>query len=89
MRIPCPFCGVRDLSEFSYRGAVTAPRPDTRAADAEAQFVDWVYLRTNPAGEHEEYWYHAFGCRSWLIVCRDTRTHVIATARAANIWVTP
>ncbi len=24
-----------------------------------------------------ELWYHAFGCRSWLRVTRDTRTHEI------------
>lgn len=84
MRIPCPFCGVRDLSEFSYFGALRSPRPDPQAPDAGSRFVDWVHLRENPAGEHQEYWYHGFGCRGWLIVTRDTRTHEIANARRAD-----
>jgi sarcosine oxidase subunit delta len=43
-----------------------------------------VYLRDNPAGAHEELWYHAFGCRSWLIVTRDTRSHEIRAAKLAK-----
>jgi sarcosine oxidase subunit delta len=31
----------------------------------------------------EEYWYHAAGCHSWLVVARDTRTHEITSARRA------
>jgi sarcosine oxidase subunit delta len=41
------------------------------------QFFEAVYLRNNPAGPHEELWYHGFGCRGWLRVARDTRTHEI------------
>ncbi len=40
--------------------------------------TDYVYLRDNPAGAHRELWYHGAGCRSWLVVARDTRTHQIA-----------
>jgi sarcosine oxidase subunit delta len=74
MHIQCPFCGGRDWSEFSSLGDATARRPAPGAAD---DFYDAVYLRDNPAGRHEELWYHAFGCRSWLRVTRDTRTHEI------------
>jgi methylglutamate dehydrogenase subunit B len=81
MRIQCPFCGERDLSEFSYRGDAAFKRPDAGAANAAAKFFSQVYLRTNPAGVHEELWYHVFGCRSWIRVTRDTRTHeVLASA---------
>jgi len=81
MRIQCPFCGERDLSEFSYRGDAAFQRPDGLAPDAGARYFEAVYLRTNPAGPHEELWYHLFGCRSWLKVTRDTRTHVILGVR--------
>ena len=40
-------------------------------------FHDYVYLRDNPAGPHRELWYHGSGCRAWLVVTRDTRTHAI------------
>jgi sarcosine oxidase subunit delta len=38
---------------------------------------EYVYLRTNPAGRHRDLWYHGSGCRSWLVVTRDTSTHEV------------
>jgi methylglutamate dehydrogenase subunit B len=75
MRIQCPFCGERDVSEFTYLGDASFTRPDPQAADSPARFFEAVYLRDNPAGPFEELWYHASGCRSWLRVRRNTRTH--------------
>ena len=83
MRIPCPFCGERDLSEFSYLGDAGYRRPELGSENIE-EFYETVYLRDNPAGPHAELWYHGFGCRSWLIVTRDTRTHEILAARLAK-----
>jgi heterotetrameric sarcosine oxidase delta subunit len=77
MRIQCPFCGERDVGEFAYLGDANFVRPDPDAPAAEARFFEELYLRDNPAGPHEELWYHASGCRSWLRVRRDTRTHEI------------
>lgn len=74
MRIHCPFCGLRDSSEFTYLGDANARRPGTQEI---TDFYAAVYLRDNPAGRHQELWYHGFGCRSWLRVTRDTRTHEI------------
>ena len=79
MRLACPFCGSRDVQEFVYRGSAEAIAADL-AAD---QFAS-VYLRDNPAGTIDEHWYHAQGCRTWLIVTRDTRTHAIAAVRLAR-----
>jgi methylglutamate dehydrogenase subunit B len=84
MRIPCPYCGSRDLSEFVTIGESTGPRPDPNAPDAAEKFYEYAYLRTNPAGLSEEHWYHAFGCRSWLKVVRDTRTHAIESVTLAR-----
>lgn len=75
MRIQCPFCGERDLIEFTYLGDATVRRPEP--ASSTETFHDAVYLRDNPAGRHSELWYHGAGCRSWLRVDRDTRTHEI------------
>ncbi len=75
MLIPCPWCGPRSQLEFTYGGDATLRRP---AADApEAAWAEYVYLRENPCGPHDELWYHGAGCRSWLRVRRDTRTHEI------------
>jgi heterotetrameric sarcosine oxidase delta subunit len=84
MRIPCPFCGERDSSEFTYLGDADSTRPDPTQPDAPARFVEAVYLRISPAGAHRELWYHAFGCRGWLRVTRDTRTHQIIQAAFAG-----
>jgi len=84
MRIVCPFCGERELSEFVYHGDASAGRPDPDVPDAQTRFFEAVYLRENPMGQHEELWYHAFGCRSILRVSRDTRTHVIHSVELAK-----
>lgn len=71
MRIPCPFCGERESSEFDYRGqALQRPEQD------EGLFA-YVYLRDNVAGVIAEHWYHSHGCRRWIELRRDTRTHEI------------
>ena len=84
MRIPCPYCGDRDAHEFAYLGDATLTRPDPAAPDAEERFADYVYLRDNPAGPHQEFWYHASGCRQWVKVARDTRTHAVEGATLAR-----
>lgn len=75
MRISCPHCGDRDVREFSYLGDATVQRPDPDKQTND--FVDYVFIRSNPAGLHKEHWYHASGCQKWLVVTRDTRTHQI------------
>ena len=81
MRIACPFCGERDGDEFQIMGETAGPRP--HAAGTEDEFFEYVYLRDNVAGAHDEYWYHGAGCRRWLIVTRDTRTHALIAAKLA------
>lgn len=84
MRIPCPYCGRRDLREFTYLGDATLRRPDPDHPSALEQFVQYVYLRDNPAGMHREHWYHGSGCQAWLVVTRDTVTHEIVSAEPAS-----
>ena len=84
MRIPCPFCGLRGNEEFTYLGDAAVRRPDPNAAGAARAFHDYVYLRDNPAGLHQELWYHGGGCRNWLVVTRNTRTHEISDAKPAD-----
>lgn len=84
MLIPHPLLGLRDAQEFVYLGdAALLDRPYGLAADAEAAFADYVYLRDNPAGLHRELWFHEQGDRSWLVVTRNTLTHDIIGAELA------
>ena len=80
MRLTCPNCGNRSLEEFTYAGDATLSRPGANA-DQQA-WVDYVYVRDNPAGPHSELWYHA-ACRLFLRVERDTRTHAVLSAEIA------
>jgi methylglutamate dehydrogenase subunit B len=86
MRIICPYCGERDVEEFSIQGEVAGPRPvpsDFGPEDLDA-FHTYTHLRVNEFGPTREYWYHAAGCRRWLTVSRDTRDHSILGTELAK-----
>lgn len=72
IRIPCPTCGDRPYTEFTYGGEF---RP-IDAQDPDAEFGR-VYLRDNVAGPQRERWFHAMGCRRWTTIVRDTATNAI------------
>ena len=80
MQIKCPFCGLRDYTEFTYGGDANVRRPTNPDALSDEQWSEYVYLRDNPRGVHDELWQHMAGCRRWIAVRRNTYTHdVIAT----------
>ena len=83
MRLPCPYCGTRGVQEFTYLGDANVKRPGLEAM-SEAAMVEYVYQRDNPAGRHREYWRHSAGCRAWIVVVRDTKTHRIEAAEPAR-----
>ena len=93
MRIFCPICGERDLSEFTYEGDATVVRPDHAEIEADP-WLAYIFDRENPRGLHQEYWQHTGGCRAWLKVTRNTFTHEIlrvelvgAHAGQAEPWI--
>ena len=72
LRIPCPRCGLRPYTEFTFGGELR----DWPAEGGEEEFRR-VYLRRNLPGPQVERWFHALGCRRWLTVTRDTATNRI------------
>lgn len=72
LKIPCPNCGLREYTEFTFGGEL---RP-LEASDPGEDFAR-VTLRENAAGLQEERWYHLYGCRRWLTLRRDTVTNRI------------
>lgn len=68
------------MGEFHYGGDASVSRPEA-GADVEA-FYRYVHERENPAGPHKEWWHHTAGCRRWITIHRDTRTHRIMTISA-------
>ena len=82
--IVCPWCGARDQSEFAYGGEAHRALPGEPDALSDAQWADYLFMRRNTRGRHLEQWSHAFGCRRWFNVERDTVTCEIRSTYAAG-----
>lgn len=78
LQIACPWCGPRDESEFTYGGEAHIVRPKDPDALSDAEWADYLFMRTNPRGAHREQWNHAHGCRRWFNVVRDTVSYQIS-----------
>ena len=81
--IDCPHCGRRDESEFTCGGEAHIARPIDPDALSDAQWADYLFMRSNPKGVHYERWCHTHGCRRWFNLRRDTVTHVITAVYGA------
>ncbi|MFZ0499162.1 MAG: sarcosine oxidase subunit delta [Steroidobacteraceae bacterium] len=79
LRIPCPWCGPRDEPEFHWGGEVPILRPGPPETVSATAWAEYLFMRDNPKGWVRERWVHAFGCRRWFIVVRNTITHEIRT----------
>lgn len=78
--IPCPWCGPREETEFACGGEAHIARPAEPEATSDAEWADYLYMRTNPKGWHRERWVHRYGCRRWFNLLRDTVSHEIKAA---------
>jgi sarcosine oxidase subunit alpha/sarcosine oxidase subunit delta len=76
--LPCPWCGERDETEFSYGGQAGVPYPADPDALTDEEWAEYLFVRDNPKGEFRERWVHTHGCRRWFELTRDTVTHRIA-----------
>jgi sarcosine oxidase subunit delta len=79
IELPCPHCGQRPFTEFTFGGEWR----ELDAPDADADFAR-VYLPENPEGPQRERWFHAMGCRTWTTVTRDTRTNEVERGTLAD-----
>ncbi len=82
MLIPCPWCGPRPETEFTYGEDAMPARPASPDTVSRREWTDYLYFRENPRGLHTELWFHGAGCHHWFIAERDTVTHEIATTYA-------
>jgi methylglutamate dehydrogenase subunit B len=83
LHIKCPWCGKRAETEYTYKGDATMRRPDPAVASDE-EWLDHIYLRDNPAGNHDEFWQHSSGCRQFVKVRRNLKTHAILRTGAPD-----
>lgn len=77
LMIKCPWCGPRNESEFTYGGEANIERPADPAALDDAAWADYLFMRSNPKGWHQEQWCHAHGCRRWFKAERHTVSYAI------------
>jgi len=75
--IPCPWCGERDESEFSYGREAHVDYPADPQALDDRQWAEFVYVRANDKGPLRERWCHSAGCRRWFNVVRDTVSYKV------------
>lgn len=77
--IACPYCGDRAQVEFVYErtldSVVTIDMPPEMA-------IARLYARTNPVGLDDELWRHVYGCRQWIVLQRNRRSHEIRSVLA-------
>lgn len=75
--IQCPWCGPRDETEFRYGGEAHVARPENPEKLTDAEWAEFIFIRSNPKGLFRERWVHAAGCRRWFNAVRHTVTHEI------------
>jgi sarcosine oxidase subunit delta len=80
LQISCPYCGIRDETEYHFGGPAHVTRPPFAVSDA--RWTDYLFNRDNPKGLHYERWCHRDGCGRWFNLVRDTVTHEILTVYA-------
>ncbi|HEY8168650.1 MAG TPA: sarcosine oxidase subunit delta [Candidatus Limnocylindrales bacterium] len=73
--LDCPRCGPRPLDEYVFGGERRSVAP--HIDDPDDRDFDEVWLIDNPDGPTTERWFHAFGCRRWLTVRRDTSIDLV------------
>jgi heterotetrameric sarcosine oxidase delta subunit len=81
LQIECPYCGVRDQTEFRFGGEANVHRPAHPEQASDAAWAEYLFYRDNLKGLHAERWVHSYGCRRWFRVLRDTATHAIVSTR--------
>jgi heterotetrameric sarcosine oxidase delta subunit len=75
--IKCPYCGEREQEEFACGGEAHIVRPKNSPELTDDQWADYLFIRQNKKGIQFERWNHAFGCRQWFNVARNTATDEI------------
>jgi sarcosine oxidase, subunit delta len=76
--IHCPWCGERDETEFQCVGEAHIARPLQTERLSDAEWADYLFMRSNPKGTHREQWLHSAGCRRYFNVERDTVSYRIS-----------
>ncbi len=72
--ITCPYCGERPEIEFAHAGEAHIARPEDPSATSDAEWEEFLYLRTNTKGIVAERWRHVHGCQRFFNAIRHSVT---------------
>ncbi|MEM7438321.1 MAG: sarcosine oxidase subunit delta [Pseudomonadota bacterium] len=75
-RFPCPFCGLRDETEFHFVVEVGHPRPEPAEDTSDADWAAYLYAYLAPKGAASEIWLH-LTCGEYFVLHRDTVTREV------------
>ena len=75
--IDCPYCGLRNETEFSCGGEAHITRPVSNDLLSKKEWSEYLFSRYNPKGVFLERWVHSSGCRKWFNIVRNTLTNEI------------
>jgi sarcosine oxidase subunit delta len=70
--IDCPYCGERPEVEFRYGGEAHIGRPQNPSQFDDAQWAEFLYIRSNRKGVHYERWRHLHGCGRFFNAVRHS-----------------
>lgn len=72
---PCPFCGNRPETEFTYC-AEPRERPEPASEVSNERWAAYLFENRNPKGATREIWLHQT-CGEFFALDRDTVTHAV------------
>ena len=71
--IHCPYCDeILPEVEFTYAGEAHVVRAENPAAQSDAEWEEFLFVRANVKGPHFERWRHFHGCGRFFNAVRDT-----------------
>ena len=69
---PCPFCGLRNETEFHFAAEAGKVRPDTTTTQiSDEDWARYLYAQKNTRGEVREIWMH-LTCGELFMLERDS-----------------
>lgn len=77
----CPFCGLRDETEFQFGAEAGKTRPEPAAGVGAAEWSRYLNDRKNPKGPSQEIWLH-ITCGEFFLLERNTLSHEVAGSRS-------
>lgn len=80
-RFPCPFCGLRDETEFHFGAEAGKARPEPAPEVSDEAWADYLYSQDAPRGPTREVWVH-LTCGEFFVMTRNTVTREVLSAEA-------